>query len=138
MSILSDVDLRLCIVSGLRWARGKGWKMGSALIEPNESQRTEQRPGRVANFSAVLGQVSSAHRTDLRAINIRSSRRSADRNWPEGARYRWRKRRAIAHNLIHCWANRISNVHGSCSRYGRKYSDESRQARSNKQPLAAT
>src|SRR5881398_1382062 len=123
MSILSDVDLRLCIVSGLQWARGKGWKMGSALVEPNESRRTEQSPGRVASFCAVLGQVSSAHRTDVRAINVRSSRGSADRDWPERARYRWRRRRAITHNLSHCWANRISNVHGSCSRYGRDDSD---------------
>src|SRR5205809_5405185 len=45
----------------------------------DDSRGTEQSAGRVANLSAVLGQVSSADRTDVRAINVRSSRRSADR-----------------------------------------------------------
>ena len=101
----------------------------------NESRTTEQSPRCVANFCAVLGQVSGAHYTDVRAINLRSGRRSADRTWRSGARYRWWKRRTIAHHRRHCWANRISDVHGSRGRYGRDCSSRSGPARADKHQL---
>jgi hypothetical protein len=40
----------------------------------NESQGTEQGARRVANLCPVLGQVSGAHRTDVRAISLESGR----------------------------------------------------------------
>src|SRR5207247_8634909 len=68
---------------------------GQLPTNENDSRGTEESSGRVGNLCAALGQASSADRADVRAINVRSSQRSADRDGPEGARYRWRKRRAI-------------------------------------------
>src|SRR6266568_9417172 len=45
------------------------------LSSQNDSRGAEQSAGLVANLCAVLGEVSSADRTDVRAINVRSSRR---------------------------------------------------------------
>src|SRR5437868_15538536 len=108
------------------WMLGaRNLKIGAREIEwgqlwsnQNESRGTEQDARCVANLRAVLGQVSHGHRPDVRAVNGRFNRRSADRSWPEGARYRWRKRRTVAHYLRGCWANRISHVHRSCRGHG--------------------
>src|SRR5206468_9811957 len=68
----------------LRFRRGetrKGGEWGQRSSDQNESGRTEQSFGGVASFCAVLGQVSSAHRTDVRAINriARNCERAAQR-----------------------------------------------------------
>src|SRR4029453_4549361 len=103
----------------------------------NDSRETEQSAGRVANLCAVLGQVSSADRTDIRAVNIRSRRSSTDGGRPKGTRYWGRKRRAIANNLIHCRTSGSSNVHRSRNGYGRECSGGSTQAGPDKHPLQA-
>src|SRR5205814_10252411 len=81
----------------------------SLLTNQNESRRTEQSAPSVANFCALLGQVSRAYHPDVRTHNNGSNRRSEDRGWPQSARYWRRKRRAIAHHLRHRRTHRISN-----------------------------
>src|SRR4030095_1170465 len=109
----------------------------SLLANQNETRRTEQSAPGVANFCALLGQVSRTYHPDVRTHNNGSNRRSADRGWPQSARYWWRQRRTIAHHLRHRWTHWISNVHAPGSWHGRVGSGGSRPARPNQYSVQA-
>src|SRR6476646_11820740 len=109
----------------------------SLVANQNETRRTEQSAPGVANFCALLGQVSRTYHPDVRTRNNGSNRRSADWGWPPCTRYWWRQRRTIAHHLGDRRTDRIGNVHGSGSWHGRVGSGGSRPARPDQHSVQA-